>query len=94
MKARSFASIEELNDFRLTKEIEQAVKVQTMTPDERLRWLEENWGRLQESANLMLAGLPERPRRARHFATQSEKNEYDQAREIERARQFQAHLSS
>jgi hypothetical protein len=36
MKARSFASIEELNDFRSAQEIEQAVKVQTMTPDERL----------------------------------------------------------
>jgi branched-subunit amino acid aminotransferase/4-amino-4-deoxychorismate lyase len=94
MKAISFVSIEELNAFRLTEEIEQAVKVQTMTPDERLIWLEEHWGRLQESANLMLAGLPETPRRARHFATFSEKNEYDQARELERARQFQVRLNS
>jgi hypothetical protein len=94
MKAKSFASIEELNDFRSSEEIEQAVKVQKMTPDERLLWLEEHWGRLQESSNLMLAGLPATPRRARHFATFSEKNEYDQARELERALQFQARLNS
>jgi hypothetical protein len=94
MKAKSFASIEELNEFQLRREIEQAVKVQKMAPDERLLWLEEHWGRLQESSNLMLAGLPATPRRARHFATFSEKNEYDQARELERALQFQARLNS
>lgn len=94
MKAKSFASIEELNDFRLNQEVEQAVKVQAMSPDERLLWLEEHWGRLQESANLMLAGLPATPRRALHFTSHSEKNEYDQARELERALQFHVLLNS
>jgi hypothetical protein len=94
MKARSFASIEELNDFRSAQEIEQAVMVQAMTADERLEWLEKHWGHLQQSANLMLAKLPATPRRARHFVTHAEKNEYDQARELERALQIQALLNS
>ncbi len=94
MKAKSFASIEEMNEFRSTREVEQAVLVQRMAPDERMQWLEEHWGRLQEGANLMLAYLPDTPRRAQHFATHQEKNEVDQAREVERARQLLALINS
>jgi hypothetical protein len=89
MKARSFDTVQEMNDDQAARETEQALLVQSMSPEARMQWLEDHWGRLQECANLIWAALPQSPRAVRYFESFEEKNAYDDAREIERARQLQ-----
>ncbi|WP_334188697.1 hypothetical protein [Noviherbaspirillum sp.] len=78
-----FRTASELSDYQAEREVLEALRVQAMTGDERYRWLEENWGRLQQQADLLYAGIDKGLPTVRHFRTLEEKNAFDRAREIE-----------
>ena len=82
MAARSFQTAEEMSDYQADRELQEALRVQTMSPEERYQWLTDTWGRLQREASLFLADLPPQAATARCYASMEEKNRFDEDREI------------
>lgn len=70
-------------DAQLDREVAEALRVQSMCPDERYEWLRESWGYLQRQADFLYADLPDRKPAVHSFATLEEKNRFDEAREID-----------
>lgn len=93
MTARCFQTVEEMADYQADRERQEALRVQSMSPEERLQWLTENWGRLQDSASSLFSDLPQRPKIARCYASMEEKNKFDEARELELALQRSVMIS-
>lgn len=94
MAARCFRTIDEMAEYQVDRELEQALRVQAMSSDERYQWLADHWGRLQDDANVLFAGTLSTQATARCYATPEEKNRFDDAREIEMALQHQRHWQS
>jgi len=73
----------EMSDQQADRELAEALRVQSMQPRERARWLRSSWGRLQEQTNSLYAGVPMGTAGARHFRTIEEKNIADRRAETE-----------
>jgi hypothetical protein len=95
LQTKTFKTANELSNYQHDREVQEALRVQSMTDDERFQWLAANWGRLQDGANDLYANVPDVPATARCFATMEEKNIFDRDREVQFALQYkarQAHL--
>jgi hypothetical protein len=90
MSAKCFKSAEALADYQADREVQEALRVAAMPPAEHFLWFKENWGRLQDNASVIFAGVERKGGDARCYTSMEEKNRFDEAREIERALQIQA----
>jgi hypothetical protein len=70
------------------RELAEALRVQAMGVAERSQWLQTVWGRAQRNAAAFAAHAPELPRTARSYASPDEKNQFDEARELELAMRY------
>lgn len=91
--ARSFETLEEMNEFQWEAEAREALRVKGMSGWERARWLEQNWDPLQRQFSKLCAGvdLGEVPRTVQ-FSTMEAKNAYDEERELRLALAIRAKL--
>ena len=89
----SFESAQALSDYQAERELQEALRVQAMTEQARWLWLQETWGRLQDSAAGLLPVDPSIAGAARCYATLNEKNQFDEEREIRQALQMPIHLA-
>jgi transcriptional regulator with XRE-family HTH domain len=89
---KGFRSAAEMSESQHDRELAEALKVQAMPASTFSRWLQSNWGRLQDEANKLYAqvGLPASGPRAVHFRTPEEKNRFDRERETAFALQVAA----
>lgn len=76
---RAFKLIAEFDRFQRDQEVVTAVKVQSMTHRDRVKWLRAAWGSLQRQP---LAQPSPRKISARHFKSAIEKNRYDESVEV------------
>lgn len=89
MAARYFRSIEAMADYQVDRELQEALRVQSMSPQERFQWLTQTWGRLQDGASSLFADFPQQAGMARCYASFEEKNRFDEERELKFALQRQ-----
>ncbi len=82
-----------MSDHQAERELQEALRVQGMTPAARWLWLQENWGRLQDGAALVGSDDQATPGAARCYATLEEKNRFDEARELSQALQMPIHVA-
>ena len=75
------------------RELQVALRVQSMTPAARWLWLQDAWGRLQYSAAIVLPTVPSAHGAARCYASPDEKNRFDEDREIRQALQMPIHMA-
>lgn len=84
--ARSFATLEDMNEAQLNTQVREAIRVRRMSGDERARWLRDNWDPLQHQATALRAGIAiGGPPRAMHFASMEAKNVNDEDQELQLA---------
>ena len=88
MAATSFESTEDLAEYQSNCEILEALRVQSLSPDERFRWLQNEWGRLQDDATLLFSATTEQAGTSRCFTSFAEKNRFDEDREIMEALRY------
>ena len=95
-KVNSFKTAAEMSANQADRELAEALRVQSMSGDDYVHWLQTTWGRLQDQGNDLYAGVPQTPdRRVRHFKTMLEKNRFDTDRatafavQVSMARQLQ-----
>ena len=82
--ARAFRSAEALSNHQADRELAEALRVQSMPPAEFANWLTSTWGRLQDQANNLYAGVQRPPvGQSRHFKSLEDKNRFDEERETE-----------
>lgn len=91
MTAKCFQTAQDMADYQAEREVQEALRVQFMAPAARFAWLEENWGRLQNSAPLFNFHVQRPPATARCYASLNEKNRFDDERELRQA--LQIHLT-
>jgi len=91
-KAQVFKTAAEMSEHQHDRELAEALKVQAMPASSHSRWLQSNWGRLQDEANRLYTQIGRSPveGRAWHFSTPEEKNRFDRARETAFALQVAA----
>lgn len=82
MSSKSFNSTEELAEYQSNREVLEALRVQSLSPDDRFEWLKNEWGRLQDDATSLFLDANDRPGTSRCFASFAEKNKFDEDREI------------
>ena len=87
----SFETAQALSDYQVERELQEALRVQGMTPAARWQWLQNEWGRLQDSAALLSTNDQTTPHTARSYATLVEKNRFDENRELAQALQMPIH---
>ncbi len=87
----SFETAQALSDYQTERELQEALRVQGMTPAARWEWLQHEWGRLQDSAALLSINDQPAPYAARSYATLMEKNRFDEDRELQHALQMPIH---
>lgn len=93
MGARCFESAQALSDHQAERELQEALRVQGMTPAARWLWLQATWGRLQGDATFLGSDQQSMPGTARCYATWEEKNRFDEARELKKALQMPIHMA-
>lgn len=93
MGAKSFETAQAMSDHQADRELQEALRVQAMTPAARWLWLQEAWGRLQDGAAFLSQHDPHMPGTARSFATLDEKNRFDEDRELRQALQMSIHAT-
>lgn len=87
--ARGFKTAGEMSAHQADRELEQALRVQSLSGRAYSRWLQSSWGRLQTQGNELFANAPPPPRReVFHFKTMAEKNRFDADLETARAMQI------
>jgi len=89
--AKCFEKAQAMSDYQTAREVQEALRVQLMAPAARFAWLQETWGRLQNSASLFTVNVKHPPAAARCYATLDEKNRFDDERELQQA--LQIHLA-
>lgn len=94
MGATSFETAQAMSDHQAERELQEALRVQVMTPAARWLWLQETWGRLQDSATLLSPDDQPSPSAARCYASLDEKNRFDEDREIRQALRLTIHMTS
>lgn len=92
MRAPSFETEQAMSDHQVERELQEALRVQGMDPAARWLWLQETWGRLQDSAALFAPIAQPMVSAARSYATLEEKNRFDEARELQSALQLPIHV--
>ena len=90
MSAHHFETAQAMSDYQSERELQEALRVRCMTPAARLVWLQETWGRLQDSSSVLFGNMPSQPGTARCYASPAEKNRFDEEREISRALQMRS----
>lgn len=93
MSATSFETVHAMADHQAERELQEALRVQDMTPAARWLWLQQSWGRLQMSAAFLSSNDQPLPGAARCYATLDEKNRFDEDREIRQALQMPIHAA-
>lgn len=88
----SFESAQAMSDHQVEREVQEALRVQGMTPAARWQWLQHTWGRLQDSATFLLPNDQPAHGGARCYASLDEKNRFDEDREIRQALQMPIHM--
>lgn len=91
MTAKCFETAQGMSDYQAARELQEALRVQQMTPSARFAWLQKTWGRLQDSASFLNADARRTSAAARCYATLEEKNRFDDERELQQA--LQLHLA-
>ncbi len=87
--AHGFKTAGEMSAHQADRELEQALRVQSLSGRTYSRWLQASWGRLQTQGNELFANAPPPPRReVFHFKTMAEKNRFDADLETARAMQI------
>jgi hypothetical protein len=94
LTAQCFDSAQAMSDHQAERELQEALRVQGMTPEARWLWLQETWGRLQDSAALLSPNDQPVPGAARCYATLDEKNRFDEDRELSLALNLPIHRTS
>ena len=94
MGARHFETAQAMSDHQAERELQEALRVQGMTPAARWLWLQETWGCLQDSAAFLSPNDLPMPHKARCYATLEEKNRFDEHRELKHALQMPIHMGS
>lgn len=94
MNAMYFETVQGMSDHQAERELQEALRVQGMSPEARWLWLQETWGRLQDSAAFLWPDAQPMPGAARCYATLDEKNRFDEDREIRQALQMPIHMAS
>jgi hypothetical protein len=84
MTAKHFATAEEMAEHQAERELQEALRVTALPPEEFAEWFSTVWGGMQRSA-LFDGLIHQGPPTARCFATMEEKNRFDEARELELA---------
>jgi hypothetical protein len=90
--AMTFQTAEELADYQAKRELAEALRVQSMSPAERFKWLEQTWGRLQDDATALFMRTASKKGTSRCFASLAEKNRFDEDREVQAAIQREKEL--
>ena len=90
MQTKTFKTAKEMPAYQQDQEVQEALRVQSMTGVERFQWLEVNWGRLQDGVNALYASMPDEPATARCFTSMEEKNAFERDRELKFALQYKA----
>jgi len=85
----SFKTVEEMSAYQANRELEEAMRVQRMSPEDRFQWLTQTWGRLQRETAILLQGRVSSPATARCYVSFEEKNRFESTREIEAAMALQ-----
>jgi hypothetical protein len=85
VSAKSFETVQGMSDYQAARELQEALRVQGMSPEARWIWLQQTWGRLQDSAAFLRPDDQPMPGAARSYATLNEKNRFDEDREIRQA---------
>jgi hypothetical protein len=80
-----------MSDHQTERELQEALRVQGMTPAARWQWLQQTWGRLQDSAAFLGPNDQPLPGAARCYASLDEKNRFDEDREIQQALRMPIH---
>jgi hypothetical protein len=93
LKAQCFDSAQAMSDHQAERELQEALRVQGMTPEARWLWLQETWGRLQNSAAFLSPIAQPVPGAARCYASLDEKNRFDEDRELRQALQLPIHAA-
>jgi len=88
MDAKCFQTAEAMSDYQVARELQEALRVQSMSPAARLLWLKDTWGRLQDGASFLFADVQHKAGAARCYASLEEKNRFDDDREIKLALQM------
>jgi hypothetical protein len=86
--AKCFETAQAMSDYQTAREVQEALRVQLMTPAARFAWLQENWGRLQDSAAFFNADARRASAAARCYSTMDEKNRFEDERELRQALQI------
>lgn len=89
----SFASAQAMSDHQAELELQEALRVQDMSPAARWQWLQQTWGRLQDSAASLSTHDQSARGAARCYASLDEKNRFDEHREIQQALQMTIHVA-
>lgn len=89
MGAKYFETTEQLAAYQADRELQEALRVMSMSSMERFVWLKESWGQLQDSASSLFVDLQPQAGTARCYSSPDEKNRFDDDREIRRALQIQ-----
>ena len=82
-----------MSDHQAERELQEALRVQGMTPATRWLWLQETWGRLQMNAAFLSPNNRPLPGAARCYATPDEKSRFDEDREIRQALEMPIHTA-
>jgi hypothetical protein len=70
------------------RELQEALRVQAMTDEQRSTWMRTVWDRVQRNAQALRVHAPEHQPTARCYASMEEKNRFDDARELEFALRY------
>ena len=73
MGATLFETAQAMSDHQAERELQEALRVQGLTPAARWLWLQETWGRLQDSAAFLFHNDLPMAHTARCYATWEEK---------------------
>lgn len=93
VSAKSFETVQGMSDYQAARELQEALRVQGMSPEARWMWLQQAWGRLQDGAAFLWPDDQPMPGAARCYATLDEKNRFDEDREIRQALKMPMHMA-
>ena len=89
MASARFKTLDEMTNSQADRELQEALRVRSMSPYDRFQWLQQAWGRLQDDGTKL---FPDRlcwDATARCYASFDEKNLFEETREMELALQHQ-----
>ncbi len=73
MSAKCFETVQGMSDYQAERELQEALRVQQMSPEARWMWLQQSWRRLQDGGAFLWTDDQPMPDGARCYATLDEK---------------------